>query len=70
MNEEYMEIKTQNFIQVKQTKNLRMYYDPENKELLFEKDNVFFTLKRNEIFPALRGIVSSIQRFYRKEVHK
>jgi len=66
-----MQTKTQNLIQVKQTKSLRMYYDLENKELLFEKDGVFFTLKKNEIFPALRGIISTVQRFYRKkEVQK
>jgi len=66
-----MKAVTQNLIKVKQTKSLRMYYDFENRELLFEKDKVFFTLKKNEIFPALRGIISTIQRFYRrKEVRK
>jgi hypothetical protein len=70
MNEVKMETKTQNLIQVKQTKSLRMYYDLENKELLFEKDNVFFTLKKNEVFPVLRGIISCVQRFYRREVRK
>jgi hypothetical protein len=58
----------QNLIPVKQTNSLRMYYDLENEELLFEKDGVFFTLKKNEIFPASQGIKSTIQRFYRKEV--
>lgn len=46
-----------------------MYYDVNNDEVLFEKDKVLFALKKNEIFPALRGLVSGIQRFYRRK-HK
>jgi hypothetical protein len=65
-----MEIKHQELIQVKSTKNLKMYYDIINHELLFEKDNVFFSLSKNEIYPALRGMVSALQRFYRKKIEK
>ena len=54
-------------VKVKKTKTLKMYYDTENKEILFEKDGIYFSLKRNEIFPALRGIISAIQRFYRRK---
>ena len=63
------EVKTkqQELVQVKSLKNLSMYYDPANHELLFYKDNVYFTLAKSEIFPALRGIVSAIQRFYRRK---
>ena len=64
-----MEIKNATLIQIKNLVHLKMYYDVNNDEVIFEKDKVLFALKKNEIFPALRGLVSGIQRFYRRK-HK
>jgi hypothetical protein len=61
-----MNIQNQALIQIKKIKSLAIYFDMKSRELLIEKDKVFFTLKRNEIFPVLRGIIGAVQRFYRR----
>jgi hypothetical protein len=61
-----MNIQAQELIQIKRLKKFTMYFDVVNKQVLIEKDKVFFTIEKNEIFPVLRGLVSAIQRFHRK----
>jgi len=61
--------KQQELVQIKNLVHLKMYYDVGNDEILFEKDNVYFALTKSEIFPALRGLISGIQRFYKRK-HK
>ena len=65
-----MKIVETNLISIKTLKGLRMYYDVDNKEVLIEKDGIFFSIKKNEIFPVVRGMVSAIQRFYRKHIKR
>jgi hypothetical protein len=55
-------------IPIKTLKHFSMSYDPDNKQVLIEKDKIFFTIEKNEIFPVLRGLVSAVQRFHRKKV--
>lgn len=43
-----------------------MYYDPANKQILIEKDKIYFVIEKNEAFPIMRGVFSAIQRFYRR----
>lgn len=56
-----------NLIQIKKTKNLLMWWDSSNEEVVFEKDRIFFSLKKSEIFPAKRGLESGVQRFWRRK---
>jgi hypothetical protein len=65
-----MNIQAQELIQIKRLKKFTMYFDVVNKQVLIEKDKVFFTIEKNEIFPVLRGIVSSTQRFWRKNENR
>lgn len=65
-----MIIKNRELITIKVLKNLVMYYDTTNHEIVLGKDGETFTIAKSEIFPVLRGIVSATQRFYRRTERK
>lgn len=66
-----MNVQEQILIPIKKLKHFSMYYDFTNQQILIEKEKVYFTIERGEIFPVLRGLISATQRFYRKNVkHK
>lgn len=54
-------------IQIKKLKGFTMMFDPEHHQVLIEKDKVYFTIEKNEIFPICRGIFSVIQKFWRRK---
>ena len=55
-------------IPIKTLKHFTMFYDPDSKQVLIEKDKVYFAIEKNEVFPILRGLVSAVQRFHRKKI--
>lgn len=66
MNE--MKLNQQSLIPVKLLKNLSIYWDEENREVVFERDKIFFTLKKGEFYPAQRAFTRIQQRgFYRRK---
>ena len=59
-------IKT-HMIPIKTLKHFTMVYDPISKQVLIEKDKIYFAIEKNEIFPVIRGLISATQRFYRRK---
>ena len=60
-----MNIQKQTLIPIKTLKHFTMFYDLTNSQVLIKRQD-FLTIEKNEIFPVMRGLVSAIQRFYRK----
>ena len=55
-------------IQIKKTQNVEMYHDTEGKGLwLHIKDKKIF-IPQSLVFQVLRGLLSWVQRFWRKKV--
>jgi hypothetical protein len=63
-----MKLEEKLLVPIKTLKKFTMYYDVLNHQVLIEKDKIFFTIEKNEIFPVLRGLVSAIQRYHRRKV--
>jgi len=59
-------IKT-HMIPIKTLKHFTMLFDPDSKQVLIEKDKIYFAIEKNEIFPVIRGLISATQRFYRRK---
>ena len=55
-------------IPIKKIKSLQMSYDPIAREVYIQFGKVYFTLKKNEIFPVKRGLESCVQRFWRRKI--
>lgn len=55
-------------IPIKKLKHLTMFYDLEHRQVLIEKDKIYFTIENNELYPIKRGLESAAQRFWRKKV--
>jgi len=63
-----MKTQEQILVPIKTLKKFVMYFDLTNHQILIEKDKVFFTIEKNEIFPVMRGLISAIQRYHRKKI--
>ena len=48
---------------IKQLKNLTIHWDEDNRELVFERDKILFTIFPNEIFPLQRTLTRIFQSF-------
>jgi hypothetical protein len=55
-------------VPIKTLKKLKMLYDLDNHQVLIEKDKIYFTIEKNEIFPVIRGLVSCVQRYWRRKI--
>ena len=59
---------SQVLVPIKELKHFSMFYDLNNKQVLIEKDRVFFTIEKNEIFPVMRGLISATQKYWRRKL--
>lgn len=56
---------------VKELKNIKEYWDEENKEFIFQRGNIQFALTKGEFFPTQRAFTRVEQRgFYKHGKNK
>ena len=57
---------------IKELKNLVIYWDQDNKELLFERvgnEGIYFAIKKNELYPVQRTLIRIFQSKLNKKNH-